>query len=290
MKKAVVAALVMYLGSVPSAQEPRTWSGVLSESQCGASHQAMAASMGISERECAFHCLKGLSKYVIVDEQKNVIPIANQDFAGMPLRLARPVRVTGVLTDNGIVISRIEPPLVHAHIGHVMIAWRDTPGQVGLLTIAQNDTRVAAAHALLLSKATSVDDMKLHAGHVLHALDPTIEKTGPASGYGAKKAASGAMQHVGFTAAVDNASAAVKSQASKVTTTADRCNGGDGPRHRGGAEDTRNQRGTRWSRRRSRSSVSNRRHYTGPAGVGPGNEADDEVGRPLRKWKVESRK
>ena len=84
------------------------------------------ASMGMSERECAFHCLKGLSKYVVVDEQKNVIPIANQDFAGMPLRLARPVRVTGVLTDNGIVVTRIEPPLVHAHIGHVMIAWRDT--------------------------------------------------------------------------------------------------------------------------------------------------------------------
>ena len=31
--KWVVAALVMYLGSVPSAQEPRTWSGVLSESK-----------------------------------------------------------------------------------------------------------------------------------------------------------------------------------------------------------------------------------------------------------------
>src|SRR5262245_17580562 len=86
-----VAALVIYLGSAPSAQEPRTWSGVLSESKCGASHQGMAASMGMSERDCAFHCLKGLSKYVLVDEQKNVIPIANQDFAGMPLRLGRPV-------------------------------------------------------------------------------------------------------------------------------------------------------------------------------------------------------
>ena len=215
----VVAALVMYLGSVPAAQEPRTWSGVLSESKCGASHQAIAASMRMSERECAFHCLKGLSKYVIVDEQKNVIPIANQDFAGMPLRLARPVRVTGVLTDNGIVVARIEPPLVHAHIGHVMTAWRDTPGQVGLLTIAQSDTRIAAAHALLLSKATTIDEMKLHAGHVLHALDPAIEKTGPASGYGAKKAAAGAIQHVGFTAAVENASAAVKTHASKVTAT-----------------------------------------------------------------------
>ena len=217
--KWAVAALVLYLTSSPLAQEPRTWSGVLSESKCGASHQAMAASMGISERECAFHCLKGLSKYVIVDDQKNVIPIANQDFAGMPLRLARPVRVTGVLTDKGVVVSRIEPPLVHAHIGHVMIAWRDTPGTVGLLTIAQSDTRIASAHALLLSKATTVDEMKLHAGHVLHALDPGLEKTGPASGYGVKKATTGAIQHVGFTAAVDNASAAVKDHASTVTAT-----------------------------------------------------------------------
>ena len=213
------AGLVMYLGSVPLAQEPQTWSGVLSESKCGASHQAIAAPLGMSERECAFHCLKGLAKFVIVDEQKNVIPIANQDFAGIPNRLARPVRVTGVLTEKGIVLSRIEPPLVHAHIGHVMIAWRDTPGQVGLLTIAQSDTRIAAEHALLLSKSTSLDDMRLHAGHVLHALDPAVQKAGPASGYGAKKGATGAMQHVGFTAAVDNASPAVKSRAGTVNGT-----------------------------------------------------------------------
>ena len=217
--KWAAAALVMYLGSVPLAQEPQTWSGVLSESKCAGSHEVMAVSMGMNERACAFHCIKALAKYVVVDDQKNVIPIANQDFAGIPLRLARPVRVTGVLTDKGIVVSRIEPPLVHAHIGHVMIGWRDTPGQVGLLTIAQSDTRIAAAHVLLLVKSTSLDDMKLHAGHILHALDPALEKAGPASGYGAKKAAAGAMQHVGFTAAVDNASATVKAQAAKVTAT-----------------------------------------------------------------------
>jgi hypothetical protein len=213
------AGLVMYLGSTPRAQSPQTWSGVLSESTCGASHAPIATKLGMSERECAFHCLKGLAKFVVVDDQKNVIPIANQDFAGILLRLARPVRVTGVLTDKGILVSRIEPPLVHAHIGHVMTAWRDTPGQVGLLTIAQSDTRIAAAHALLLSKSSSIDDMKLHAGHILHALDPSIETAGPASGYGAKKAAAGAMQHVGFTAAVDNASVTVKSQASTVNAT-----------------------------------------------------------------------
>jgi 3-deoxy-D-manno-octulosonate 8-phosphate phosphatase KdsC-like HAD superfamily phosphatase len=217
--KWMALGLVMYLGSTPRAQSPQTWSGVLSESKCGASHATIATSLGMSERECAFHCLKGLAKFVVVDDQKNVIPIANQDFAGILLRLARPVRVTGVLTDKGILISRLEPPLVHAHIGHVMTAWRETPGQVGLLTIAQSDSRIAAAHALLLSKSNSVDDMKLHAGHILHALDPTIETAGPASGYGAKKAVVGAMQHVGFTAAVDNASATVKSHASTVNAT-----------------------------------------------------------------------
>ena len=219
MTRYIAAVFVVCVCALPRAQEQRTWSGVLSEEKCGASHQAMATSLKMTERECAFHCLKGLSKYVVVDDQKNVIPIANQDFAGIPLRLARPVRVTGVLTDKGIVISRIEPPLVHAHIGHVMIGWRDTPGQVGLLTIAQSDTRIAAAHALLLSKASTLDDMKLHAGHILHALDPTVETAGPASGYGAKKAAAGALQHVGFTAAVENASAAVKSHASAVNVT-----------------------------------------------------------------------
>lgn len=217
--KCALAALVIYLAAAPLAQEQRTWSGVLSDSRCGASHESMASALKITERECAFHCLKSLAKYVVVDDQKNVIPIANQDFAGIPLRLARPVRVTGVLTDKGIVVSRIEPPLVHAHIGHVMIGWRDTPGQVGLLTIAQNDARVAAAHSLLLSKATTLEEMKVHAGHVLHALDPSIEKAGPASGYGAKRAAAGAIQHAGFAAAVENASATVKEHAGKTTAT-----------------------------------------------------------------------
>ena len=171
----------------------------------------------MTERECAFHCLKALAKYVLVDQNGTALRIANQDFAGLPLRLARPVRLTGQMTDNGIVISRIEPPLVHAHIGHVMTAWRDTPGTVGLLTVAASDGRVAAAHALLTSKSETLDDMKMHAGHVLHALDPTLEPKGPASGYGTKKALAGGLQHVGFAADVEGASPAVKTHAGVVS-------------------------------------------------------------------------
>ena len=202
-------------GQTPPA--PQTWSGVLSDSTCGGLHEAIASKGGMTERECAFHCLKALSKYVLVDQNGAVLRIANQDFAGLPLRLARPVRLTGQMTDNGIVISRIEPPLVHAHIGHVMTAWRDTPGTVGLLTVAASDARVAAAHALLASKSETLDDTKMHAGHVLHALEPAIEPKGPASGYGTKKATAGGLQHVGFAAGVEGASPAVKSQAEVVS-------------------------------------------------------------------------
>jgi hypothetical protein len=217
MRKTLVAAFVVYLGSTPFGQGAQTWSGVISDTTCGASHQSVAAASGMTERQCAFHCLKGLAKYVIVDDRQNVVPIVNQDFAGLPLRLARPVRVTGTLTDKGVVISRIELPVVHSHIGHVMTAWRDTPGTVGLLTVAESDTRVATAHALLTSKSSTLDDLKLHAGHVLHALDPSVEPKGPASGYGVKRAAAGALQHVGFAAAAEGASASVKARAGVVS-------------------------------------------------------------------------
>ena len=213
---ATVAASLRAQAPATSAA-PQTWSGHLSDSTCGGSHQAMSAKAGMTERECAFHCLKALGKYVLVDQNGTVQRIANQDFAGLPLRLARPVRITGVMTETGLLISRIEPPLVHAHIGHVMTAWRDTPGTVGLLTVAASDARVAAAHALLTSKSETLDDMKMHAGHVLHALEPMLEPKGPASGYGTKKAAAGGLQHVGFAASVEGASETVKRHADVVS-------------------------------------------------------------------------
>ncbi len=219
MRARVIALLVMVCtGSSVGLTAQQTVSGVLSDSTCGASHAAIAGPAKMSDRECAFQCLKALAKFVLVDDAGKVIPIANQDFAGLPLRFARPVRLTGQMTEQGIVVSRIEPPLVHAHIGHVMTAWRDTPGTVGFLTVAVSDARVAAAHALLTSKSTdNLADMKLHAGHVLHALEPTLEAKGPASDYGTKKAVAGALQHVGFAAGVESASPSVKGHATVVS-------------------------------------------------------------------------
>src|SRR5207245_8024853 len=97
--------------------------------------------------------------------------------------------------------------------------WRDTPGGVGFLIAAITDARVAVVHARLagMDPGSLLDDMKLHAGHVLNALDPGIEPRGPASGYGVKKAVSGALQHLDFAASAEGASANVKTHATHVT-------------------------------------------------------------------------
>src|SRR5438132_4693270 len=154
----------------------QVWSGRLSDSMCGASHQMKAAAGKMSERECVFECIKALAKYVLVDDKQQIIPIANQDLAGFPLYAGRPVRITGELKDGAIVAAKIEAIPAHLHLGHVMTNWRDTPGNAGFLIAAISDGKVAAIHADLAGKSSDdLDSMKLHAGHVLHALDPSIE-------------------------------------------------------------------------------------------------------------------
>jgi hypothetical protein len=114
-----------------------------------------------------------------------------------------------------------QPPAANpaqTHIGHVMTAWKDTPNMTGFLPAAVADAKVAATHAALAAKSPdNLDAMKMHAGHVLNALDPTLEAKGPGSGYGVKKAAAGALNHVGLAAKSEGASANVKTHSTHVS-------------------------------------------------------------------------
>ena len=106
----------------------------------------------------------------------------------------------------------------HNHIGHVMTMWKETPGAQGFLPVAIADAKVAAAHAGYMQKSLdNLDSMKLHAGHVLNALDPSIEMKGPGSGFGVKRAAAGASQHVELAAKSEGASKGVQTHAGHVT-------------------------------------------------------------------------
>ena len=196
-----------------SAATQQTFTGKLSDSRCGASHH----SSELSDRECLFACISRLAKYVLVDQDNHVLPIANQDARGLPLYAGRPVRITGEREGDAIVVSQVEAIPAHLHLGHVMTNWRDTPGGRGFLPVAVDEARVAIQHARLAAKAGSLDDVTLHAGHVLHALDPAVEPTGPGAGYGVRKAAAGALQHLELATGAEGATANVKQYAAQAS-------------------------------------------------------------------------
>ena len=207
----IVSALV-----VPVAAQD-TLTGRLSDSMCGASHQAKATAAstangaeGPTDRQCLIACINALAKYVLVDQRGQVIPIANQDAMCLPLYAGRPVKLTGERRGDAVLVTKVEAIPAHLHIGHVMTNWRDTPGTRGFLPVAIDEARVAVLHARLAAKATRRDDIQLHAGHVLNALDPTLEPGAPgAAGYGVKKAAAGARQHLDFAAGADGATSSI---------------------------------------------------------------------------------
>jgi hypothetical protein len=219
MKKILAITLLMWVTSALSQDQPaqQAWSGRLSDNMCGASHQMKMAG-NMSERECLFECMKALARYVLVDDKQQVISIANQDLGGFPLYAGRPVRITGKLKDGAIVASKVEAIPAHLHLGHVMTNWRDTPSNVGFLIAAISDAKVAAVHADLVAKSSNnFDDIKLHATHVLNALDSSIEAKGPGSGYGVKKAASNALQHLDMAVAAEGVTPNIKEHAVQVS-------------------------------------------------------------------------
>lgn len=111
--------------------------------------------------------------------------------------------------------------MAHIHIGHVMTGWKDTPEKRGLLPTAIAEAKVAVQHAgFAASKPAILGWMKIYIGHVLHAVDPSVEPKGPGLGYGVIKATKGAAQHVGFSAKSEGASKNVKTHAVHVDTSA----------------------------------------------------------------------
>jgi hypothetical protein len=134
-------------------------------------------------------------------------------------------KMTGVPTPGQVANANKTVPVptgaVGMHIGHVVNGFGDTPGGQALLTIAMAEARVAAQHATLAARNTAdLAYMKLHAGHVISALDPTIVAGPPGLGYGLKKAATGIATHIDLAAKAAGASPNVIMHAKHVATSA----------------------------------------------------------------------
>jgi hypothetical protein len=120
-------------------------------------------------------------------------------------------------TMGGTAVDAQNP--VHTHIGHAAIAFDDTPGGQGLLPTALQEAEIAAQHAQLAGEdLENLDGMRRHAGHVLHALDPSVMAGGPGLGYGVKQGASGAALHVGMALEPDGASENLTVHANHILT------------------------------------------------------------------------
>ncbi|MFD2204304.1 hypothetical protein [Kiloniella antarctica] len=115
----------------------------------------------------------------------------------------------------GIVLSTISAPATandaQTHIGHIMAHWNDTPDEQGLLPIALAEAEVAKTHAgYAASNLDDLSSMQLHAHHVLHALDSSLEPNGPGRGYGLHKAAQGVATHAELASETDGATDVIR--------------------------------------------------------------------------------
>lgn len=120
------------------------------------------------------------------------------------------------------VSARAQSNPAHVHMGHVLDAMSGTPDGAGLLPTALAEAVIAEQHAALAAKTPdNLDGMKRHAGHVLHAVDPSVEAQGPGKGYGVKKAAAGVAAHIGLAAKAEGASDNVKLHATHVAGAAE---------------------------------------------------------------------
>lgn len=117
------------------------------------------------------------------------------------LIIALALPLTGLLSAGSL---SAQTAADNPHVGHVTTQWRDTPDQQGFLPVAVADAQVAAQHAgFAMRDLTNLGTMKRHAGHVLHAVDPSQIAEGPGSGYGVKKAAENAAAHIEMAAKVE---------------------------------------------------------------------------------------
>jgi len=99
------------------------------------------------------------------------------------------------------------PLMSHSHIGHALTTWHDTPGQQGLYTVAAKELDVAIeAVGKALSSPGDPRRAAKHVDNALHALNPDLQRFGVGLDYGAIRAMQGAIDHLEYAAASDDAS------------------------------------------------------------------------------------
>jgi hypothetical protein len=111
---------------------------------------------------------------------------------------------------------RSMPLISHAHVGHAMTAWHDTPGKQGLFEVAEKET-VHALEELELARQSIAEPCvaQAHVQNIVHAMNPDIQPDGNGMGYGALPALTKARQHLQFAAETADASVNMRQSVSE---------------------------------------------------------------------------
>lgn len=111
MKRTILSiGASLLLAPALSLAAQQTWTGEISDSMCGANHQAMAKSgRKVDPSQCTLECVKAGSKYVFVSKGQ-VFDIANQDLPDLQNCAGQRVQLTGDLGADGksITVSKIQ--------------------------------------------------------------------------------------------------------------------------------------------------------------------------------------
>jgi hypothetical protein len=108
MKGSVIAA-GLFVVSFTSAgfAADQTWTGMIGDSKCGASHKAMQEhNANLTDRACTEACVKSGADYILSSGGK-VYKLENQKDAALAENAGKTVMVTGTLKGNTITASRI---------------------------------------------------------------------------------------------------------------------------------------------------------------------------------------
>jgi hypothetical protein len=113
-----------------------------------------------------------------------------------------------------------QPLISHAHVGHCLTQWHDTPDNRGLFDVAKAELATARTQAdAALEAGLSVSAKSEHLDNVVHALNPDLQPLGPGLDYGAIRALDGAIEHLEYAATSDDASANIVSSVAQLSQT-----------------------------------------------------------------------
>jgi len=112
MKRVLSFAIGILFSATFALAAGQTWTGQISDSDCGRSHKSAIEHAGkkLTDRDCTLACVKDHNaKYVFVAGGK-IYNISNQDYAGLQEHAGHTVNLTGEMTGDTIQVSDIEMP------------------------------------------------------------------------------------------------------------------------------------------------------------------------------------